>query len=435
MATTKPKEFCEVVLWGKMVDVSGWMHKHPGGAKILRIFHHRDATEAFVAYHSDQAVEIAKKMAKAGKDVPSHTADPNKSSVIPLLTEREGDKLIKPNPQVVAAFEECRQKCIEKGLFKASFVDEVSKLMIAYTLYFAGIYFLRGFSFWEHLIGFFLYTVAVQQYGWLSHDYSHHSVFKNCPALNDFFPIIFGFQQCYDVMWWKARHNTHHVCTNEMRNDPDIKTSPLLTYLNKLKRTYEDIIEPSGPKDSSKLNKVQRLQHLYFLPALGLLHIYWALETLQYLASRPSKYWWRVIIWFLGCAAVYWIFLNAGFWWFCIFSFWKGVATGSIVFATHYGEDRLTADHEFSLAEQTAFTSRNIAGGPLNWIHWFSGGICWQIEHHLFPMMPRNNLPKATPLVKELFAKFNLPFHESSYWGCMQRNMMKLDVNRGVKDD
>lgn len=43
-------------------------------------------------------------------------------------------------------------------------------------------------------------------------------------------------------------------------------------------------------------------------------------------------------------------------------------------------------------------TSRNIRGGPVT--DWFLGGLNYQIEHHLFPSMPRPHLRLAQPLVR-----------------------------------
>jgi fatty acid desaturase len=44
-------------------------------------------------------------------------------------------------------------------------------------------------------------------------------------------------------------------------------------------------------------------------------------------------------------------------------------------------------------------TSRNISGG--RWVDGLLGGLNYQIEHHLFPSMPRPNLRRAQPLVRE----------------------------------
>eukprot|EP00962_Isochrysis_galbana_P042650 scaffold16011_cov126-Isochrysis_galbana.AAC.7 len=45
-------ESLNVHLYGKAVDVSKFAQTHPGGAKALRIFDNRDATEQFEMYHS-----------------------------------------------------------------------------------------------------------------------------------------------------------------------------------------------------------------------------------------------------------------------------------------------------------------------------------------------------------------------------------------------
>nr|CAD2160885.1 unnamed protein product [Meloidogyne enterolobii] len=47
---------------------------------------------------------------------------------------------------------------------------------------------------------------------------------------------------------------------------------------------------------------------------------------------------------------------------------------------------------------------------------WLWGGLNYQIEHHLFPTMPRHNLKKVMPLVKEFCAKNNLPYMVDDYF-------------------
>jgi len=41
---------------------------------------------------------------------------------------------------------------------------------------------------------------------------------------------------------------------------------------------------------------------------------------------------------------------------------------------------------------------------------WFTGHLNHQIEHHLFPTMPRHNLYKVAPLCKSLCRKHNIPY-------------------------
>ena len=57
-----------------------------------------------------------------------------------------------------------------------------------------------------------------------------------------------------------------------------------------------------------------------------------------------------------------------------------------------------------------------------NWMsHWFHGGLQYQIEHHLFPRVPRHNLGKVAALVKPFCEKHNIPYISVSF---MQGNRM-----------
>ena len=55
-------------------------------------------------------------------------------------------------------------------------------------------------------------------------------------------------------------------------------------------------------------------------------------------------------------------------------------------------------------------TARNIAGGRL--VTMVYGGLNYQIEHHLFPAMPRLNLVHVQPFVREFCAQHDLPYRQ-----------------------
>ena len=56
-------------------------------------------------------------------------------------------------------------------------------------------------------------------------------------------------------------------------------------------------------------------------------------------------------------------------------------------------------------------TARNIA--PSRWTDFFYGGLNYQIEHHLFPSMPRNHLQKARPIVRRLCQAHRIQYAEA----------------------
>ena len=60
-------------------------------------------------------------------------------------------------------------------------------------------------------------------------------------------------------------------------------------------------------------------------------------------------------------------------------------------------------------------TSRNVRGG---WLTDFAlGGLNYQIEHHLFPSMPRPNLRRAQALVTAFCADRDVPYTQTSLLG------------------
>ena len=58
------------------------------------------------------------------------------------------------------------------------------------------------------------------------------------------------------------------------------------------------------------------------------------------------------------------------------------------------------------------------------WLDWFHGGLQFQIEHHLFPGLPRHNLRKASLLVHPLCRDLGLHYHSPSFFGVSSPNYM-----------
>jgi len=56
-------------------------------------------------------------------------------------------------------------------------------------------------------------------------------------------------------------------------------------------------------------------------------------------------------------------------------------------------------------------TSRNIHAHP--WTDFWYGGLNYQIEHHLFPGMPRNRLKQAQPVIKSFCQAHAIPYHKT----------------------
>jgi len=59
-------------------------------------------------------------------------------------------------------------------------------------------------------------------------------------------------------------------------------------------------------------------------------------------------------------------------------------------------------------------TTRNISGGAF--MHWLCGGLEYQVDHHLFPMMPRHSLPRAHEIIVAFCKEHGLKYAEASLY-------------------
>jgi NADPH-dependent stearoyl-CoA 9-desaturase len=71
--------------------------------------------------------------------------------------------------------------------------------------------------------------------------------------------------------------------------------------------------------------------------------------------------------------------------------------------------------------------SANIDGSPL--FHVASGNLSYQVEHHLFPDMPSTRYAEIAPQVKDVCARYGLPYNSGPFLqqlGMVQRTILRL---------
>ena len=59
-------------------------------------------------------------------------------------------------------------------------------------------------------------------------------------------------------------------------------------------------------------------------------------------------------------------------------------------------------------------TTRNVTSNPFT--DWFCGGLQYQVDHHLFPTLPRHNLKKVHELVHSFCKEQGVTYHEANMW-------------------
>jgi fatty acid desaturase len=110
-----------------------------------------------------------------------------------------------------------------------------------------------------------------------------------------------------------------------------------------------------------------------------------------------------------------------------------GLYMGAAFAPNHKGMPIIHPDAKLDFFTKQVRTSRNISGGW--WATWLMGGLNYQIEHHLFPSMPRPNLKKVQPMVREHCARHGISYTETSLVGSYRMVVQYLNrVGLGERD-
>jgi fatty acid desaturase len=89
-----------------------------------------------------------------------------------------------------------------------------------------------------------------------------------------------------------------------------------------------------------------------------------------------------------------------------------GIYMGCTFAPNHKGMPIIAAGEKIDYLRRQVLTSRNVRGGVF--IDLALGGLNYQIEHHLFPSMPRASLRRAQPFVRAHCVALGVPYCELS---------------------
>lgn len=384
----KPHD-CWIVIKEKVYDVSKFAEQHPGGS-VINTYFGRDATDVFSTFHAATTWKLLQNF---------YIGD----------LVREG-----PTPELLKDYRDLRALFLREQLFKSSKLYYVLKTLSNVAILAASIALICLFkTYLAVVLSASLMGLFVQQCGWLSHDFLHHQVFET-RWLNDLVGyaignVVLGFS----VSWWKTKHNMHHAAPNECDQtytpiDEDIDTLPLLAWSKELLATVQ----------SKTMLRVLQYQHLFFLVLLMFARGSWLLWSALFTfkpslsVSRKWLEWGTMLVhyvWFIGIA----FYLLPG-WkpvaWMAVSELMSGFLLGYVFVLSHNGMEVYNTSKDFVNAQ--VISTRDIKAGWFN--DWFTGGLNRQIEHHLFPTMPRHNLNRISPQVESLCKKHGLVYEDVS---------------------
>jgi len=246
----------------------------------------------------------------------------------------------------------------------------------------------------------------------IGHEGAHRS-FSSSPWRNELmlhltFPLLAGLGATY----WKHKHNRlHHGHPNVVGGDPDIDIWPMASCLGDH--------EQSG---AARRWFQRNLQGVAFWPLTTLMPTVMRIPSVTHLVraareGRVGAAWladatcliahyglWLVV------PAILWgvvpaLLLYAALWGLV------GVLLGLVFAPAHMGLPVVTDQHNDWLHQLE--TTRNLR--MPRWLSWFFVGLDYQIEHHLLPRIPHQNMPRASVIVAAWCARTGVPYQQIGY--------------------
>ena len=258
---------------------------------------------------------------------------------------------------------------------------------------------------WIQLInaGFMAFVFA--QIAFIGHDAGHRQIFRSARH-NEIAGLIVSFLLALERTWWIEKHNRHHNNPNHVELDPDADF-PILAF------TKGQAIEKKGV-----FRFIVKYQAFLFYPMLLLEGLGLRLVGSMYLFTNKLKfpvaerllmtghfvaYFGLVFIFLSGWDAVLFIVVHQA-----VF----GLILGSAFAPNHKGMLMVGENEQLDFLRRQVLTARNVKGHPLTDL-WY-GGLNYQIEHHLFPNMPRNNLKEAQKVVSAFCDEHSIAYYETN---------------------
>jgi fatty acid desaturase len=261
--------------------------------------------------------------------------------------------------------------------------------------------------------------ITITQLGIIGHDAGHMAVFRRERPNWLLGQFCLSFLLGVSFWFWRDRHNRHHVLTNDEGEDPDLELGGLFT-LN----------EDEARAQRGLRRWLTRYQSLLFVPLVMLtLDMAFRSEgwrfTLRELRG-PRR---AVEALLLTLSIALWMspHLFLGWRWLAIYigTQWVINLYLGLVFApNHKGMPTWATGVKLTFLERQVLSSCNVRPGAAS--DYFYCGLNYQIEHHLFPNMPRANFSRAREIVRPFCAARGLPYEDLSVVGAYRQALGAL---------
>jgi fatty acid desaturase len=259
------------------------------------------------------------------------------------------------------------------------------------------------------------------QFAFFSHEAAHRQVLASGPANDRLGRIIGTAMAGMSYQWWMTKHTRHHANPNRIGKDPDVDPDTISFH------------RETAASRRGLLAVFTRIQGYLLFPMLAFEGVNLHARSVASLVERRKVDGRALELTILALrfgillTAVFLVLpLGMAFAFMGVQLAVFGIYMGASFAPNHVGMPFVSRDAKLDFLSKQVLTSRNITGGFGMTI--LMGGLNHQVEHHLFPNMPRPHLARAREIVREHCLQHDVPYTETSLPAAWLRVIRHLNV-------
>jgi fatty acid desaturase len=325
----------------------------------------------------------------------------------------EQEPTARPVPSPISRWSEYTQ--LSRQIKQAGLLDRrrgwyAARIAINLALLAAGAaaFAMLGESWWQLVTAAYL-AVVFTQLAFIGHDAGHRQLFRSRRANDRIGLLHANLLTGISFGWWVPKHNAHHSNPNHEDLDPDISITAVAFTADQASSKH-GLVRLIARHQAWLFFPLLLLEaaHLHLASGKAILRGSGRANTIEglLLLAHLAGYVTALLVVLSPLQALAFIVVQQG-----LFGLYLGCAFAP----NHKGMPTLTQADELDFLRRQVLTSRNVRGSRL--VDWLLGGLNYQIEHHLFPNMPRPNLRRAQPLIRAFCEEHGLAYTEASLFG------------------
>ena len=347
---------------------------------------------------------------KVGDDRAKKRSPLDMDTSAPLATSNGARSQIAPREPPARVqkreFRELKRRIKEKELLKQQPLFYTLVILLTMGMLAASLTVLVAVdSLWFQLLNAVFLAFIFGQLAIIGHDGGHLQIFRNTRRA-DCLSLTMNGLLGLSCSWWITKHNRHHKNPNQLGLDPDLDI-PVLAF------TVEQAESKQGVLRFMVNHQAYFLLPLFTLEGLGL-----RVASAQYLLKKKGKYLLAepilMVAHILAYLSLLFTFLTVpqALLFILVHQALFGLYMGFIFAPNHKGMPILDKDTKLDFLRCQVLTSRNVKAHPLT--DFLYGGLNYQIEHHLFPSLPRNRLREAQKTIRAFCREHSISYTETS---------------------